>query len=300
MTFKEYFLKESPDLVYTPKKRALNWFSRDAVTFGTLWGLIDINPFFIHSLKKGFSHYDMLEDLIIEIETSYHIFEEKLGRKPTVEEVEDLYKRKLTWNKRWSIHPKDATRIAKEIANSKHLMKHIQRETLYNNIDRARNGRETGKTSIEKDLSNKIRTEIYRNAGRVWPSSKVISFWLAEDQLTPQILDETFKNLNIRDKQKYFVDVVNLNELDKEETNRKVLPSYKDYKKKSAPKDDLSDEQKKKAAEFMAKQHGVAGAQKAKFGTNKELPPVGAKKYAQQMPLDVRQQAQTSESLSVD
>jgi hypothetical protein len=50
----------------------------------------------------------------------------------------------------------------------------------------------------------------------------------------------------------------------------------------------------------MAKQHGVAGAQKAKFGTNKELPPVGAKKYAQQMPLDVRQQAQTSESLSVD
>ena len=36
------------------------------------------------------------------------------------------------------------------------------------------------------------------------------------------------------------------------------------------------------------------GAQKAKF--KDELPEVGAKKYAQQMPLDVRQKVSTSES----
>ena len=297
LTFREYYIKESPDLVYSPKKRALNWYSRDAITFGTLWGLIDISPFFIHSIKKGLSHYDMLEDLIIEIESSYHLYEDKLERRPTVQEVEELYKRKLTWNRRWSIHPKDATRIAKEIANSKHLMKHIQKQTLYNNIDRVRGKRESGKTSIERDLSNKTRTEIYRNAGRVWPSSKVISFWLAEDQLTPQILDETFNNLRIKDKLKYFVDVVNMKDLDKEETNEKVLPSYKDYKKKSAPKDELSDEEKKRAAEFMAKQHGVAGAAKAKWGSN--IPDVGANKVAKYTPIDVRQKAMTSEGFIV-
>ncbi len=47
----------------------------------------------------------------------------------------------------------------------------------------------------------------------------------------------------------------------------------------------------------MAKQHGIAGAQKAKFETNKELPEVGAKKYAMQKPLELRQQVQTSESV---
>ena len=294
MTFKEYFLKESPDLVYTPKKRALNWYSRDAVTFGTLWGLIDISPFFIRSIKKGLSHYDMLEDLIIEIESSYHLYEDKLGRKPTVQEVEELYKKKLTWNRRWTIHPRDASRIAKEIANSKHLMKHIQKETLYNNIDRAARGESKGKTEIERDLSNKTRTEIYRNAGRVWPTHKIISFWLAEDQLTPQILDETFNSLGIKDKLKYLVDVVNMKELDKEETNKKVLPSYKDYKKKSGSDNQLSKEDQKKAAEFMAKQHGVAGAMKAKWG--QDIPLVGANKVAKYTPIDVRQKAQTSES----
>lgn len=293
ISFKQFF-KESPDLVYTPKKRALNWYSRDAITFGTLHGIKDVGSFFIRSIKKEFSHYDMLEDLIIEIESSYLVLEDKLGRQPTPKEAEDLFKRKLIWNRRWSIHPRDASRVAKDIANSKYLIKHIRKETLIHNIEGKTWGNEKGETQIEKDLSNKIRTQIYKNAGRVWPKSKVISFWLTEDQLTPQILDETFKNLGITDKHNYFIDVVNTEELDKEETNKKVLPSYKDYKKKSAPKK-ISDKQKNKAQEFMSKQHGVAGAQKAKLGT--DLPEVGAKKYALQMPLDVRQKTQTSESL---
>ena len=294
ISFKQFF-KESPDLVYTPKKRSISWYSRDAITFGTIWGFVDVGPFFIYSLKKEFSHYDMLEDLVFEIESSYHDYQNKFERRLTTKEVEDLFKRKLVWNRRWTIHPKDAARVAKEIANSKYLMKHIQKETLYNNIDRSTKGRESGKTAIERDLSNKIRTKTYKNAGRVWPTSKVISFWLTEDQLTPQILDETFKNLGITDKQNYFVDVVNMNELDKEETKNKVLPSYKDYKKKSTPKDKLSDEQKKKAAEFMAKQHGVAGALKSKWGS--DIPDVGANRIAKYTPIDVRQQAMTSESL---
>ena len=298
MNFKEYYretIKESPDLVYTRAKRAINWYSRDAVTFGTIWGFIDISPFFISSLKKEISHYDMLEDLVNEIQHSYHLYEDRLGKRLTPREVQELLQKRLTWNRRWSIPPKDAKRMAQEIANSKYLMKHIQRETLFNNIDRVSNNKEAGETDIEKDLSNKIRTQIYKNAGRVWPKSKIISFWLTQDQLTPQILDDAFNNLNIKDKQNYLVDVVNTEELDKEETKNKVLPTYREYKKRSAPEaKDTTDDERKRAQEFMAKQHGVQGAAKAKFGS--DIPEVGAKRYAMQMPLDVRQQIQTSES----
>jgi hypothetical protein len=115
---------------------------------------------------------------------------------------------------------------------------------------------------------------------------------LTEEQLTPQILDDTFNKLKIADKDSYYIDVVNMKELEKEETKKKRLPSYKLYKtrKSAPPKDDrvLSDDEIRRAQELMAKQHGVQGAQKAKFNVG-ELP-------VKRIPLDVRQQIQTSES----
>jgi hypothetical protein len=176
-------------------------------------------------------------------------------------------------------------------------MSKLKSELLYSYLDKFAFGVGTGETEIEADLDDPVRTKLYMNPGRVWRESKVISFWSTQDQLTPEILDNTFRQLKIADKNRYFIDVVNTESLDTleiEETNKKVLPSYRDFKtRKSAPVN-TSDEQKRRVQEFMAKQHGVAGAQKAKFGN--ELPPIGAQRYAQQMPLPVRQQTMTSES----
>lgn len=304
ISFRQFF-KESPDFLYSPKtKKPLNWFSKDSITFGTLWGIKDLSPFFIKSIpRKGreMSHNDLLDNFIFVLQFEYNEFTEENNIKVNLNAFEKHLKNKLIWNKEMSIHPKAAGRIANEVVNSQHIMKHLQKDNYAHHFDVTMNGPEnrtkdgTGKSSIEKQVSARLRTVLYKNAGRVWPEHKAISFWLTQDELTPQILDDAFANLGIKDKQNYFIDVVNLAELDKEETKNKVLPSYKDFKKRSASGSNYSDEQKRKAQEFMSKQHGVAGAQKAKLG--KDLPEVGAKKYATQMPLDVRQQAMTSESL---
>jgi hypothetical protein len=305
MTFREYYkepIKESPDLVYSPKtKKPINWYTAGSITFGTLWGIKDLSPFFIKSIPKrgrDTSHNDLLDIFIYLLQYEYNEFVEEYGPKIDLQAFEKHLKNKLIWNKDMSIDPKAAGRIANEVINSQHIMKHLQKDNYAYHFDVTRESRTkdgSGKTDIEKQLSARLRTVLYKNAGRVWPKHSTISFWLTQDQLTPQILDDAFNNLNIKDKQNYFIDVVNVEEVDKEETKNKVLPSYIDYKKRSAPeKKDISDEQRKKAQEFMAKQHGQIGAQKAKFGS--DIPEVGAKKYAKQMPLDVRQQVQTSES----
>jgi hypothetical protein len=139
------------------------------------------------------------------------------------------------------------------------------------------------------------RTKILNNSGRVWLKDKIISFWLTQDKLTQQILENTFNNLGINDKEKYFIDVINIEELSKEGTKDKKLLIYNDFiNKNQTVQRPISKEEKRKAAELMAKQHGVQGAAKAKY--NSDIPEVGAKKYAKQMPLNVRQQVQTSES----
>jgi hypothetical protein len=301
MTFKEYFLKESPDQVYSPEKRKLAWYSRHAIAFGTIHGIRDISDFFIQSTAKEVSHYDMLENFCDTLQNCYLRLELKAKRASEdidLGELQELIETKLAFHKKFKIETKVCNRISLEVVKSKnYLMELLVNGTLLDTIESKTWKNKRAKTEIEADLGNAIRTEIYKNAGRVWPSSKVISFWLTDDQLTPKILDDTFNNLKISDKQNYFIDVVNLEDLEKEETKTKVLPSYKDYKKKSAPVK-VSKEQRKRAQEFMAKQHGVAGAQKAKFETDKELPEIGAKKYAMQKPLELRQQVQTSESVN--
>jgi len=298
MTFKEYYketIKESPDQVYSPLKRKLTWYNRDAIAFGTVHGIKDLSPFFIQSKAKELSHYDMIEIFCYLLEDCYIRLDNKTEQRVDPDELQELIERRLSFDRKIKIDPMTSNRISLEIIKSKYLMRLLKDQYMVDAIESMTWKNKKANTEIEEDLSNAVRTKIFRNAGRVWPSSRVISFWLTVDQLTPQILDETFKNLQITDKQNYFIDVVNLEDLDKEETKDKVLPSYKDYKKKSAPAK-VSDEQRKRAQDFMAKQHGIAGAQKAKFETDKELPEVGAKKYAKQMPLPLRQQIQTSES----
>ena len=298
MTFKEYHFKESPDQVYSPLKRKLSWYNRDAIAFGTVHGIKDLSPFFIQSKGKEISHYDMLEIFCYLLEDCYIRLDRKAEQRVDPDELQELIERRLTFDRKIKIDPMTSNRISLEVIKSKYLMRLLKDQYMVDAIESMTWKNKKAKTEIEEDLGNSVRTKIYRNAGRVWPSSRVISFWLTVDQLTPQILDETFKNLQIADKQNYFIDVVNLKDLEREETKDKVLPSYKDYKKKSAPMK-VSDEQRKRAQEFMTKQHGVAGAQKAKFETDKQLPEVGAKKYATQMPLDVRQRAMTSESSKI-
>jgi hypothetical protein len=297
MTFKEYYkepIKESPDQVYGPFNSKLTWYTRGAISFGTVHGVRDLSPFFLYSLKNSLTHYDMVVDVAQKLQEMYN----KHTKDPK-DRLEEVFEYTLLFNKAWKIPGTDAARMANEIVNSTFLMSKIKSNLLVDYVEGFTWRTETGVTEIEKDLTNPVRTQLYRNSGRIWTNAKVISFWLTEEQLTPQILDDTFNKLKIADKDSYYIDVVNMKELEKEETRKKRLPSYKLYKtrKSAPPKDDrvLSDDEIRRAQQLMAKQHGVQGAQKAKFKDN--LPEVGAKKYALQKPLPLRQQAQTSESL---
>jgi hypothetical protein len=295
MTFREYYkepIKESPDVVYSPTQSKLTWYSRDAIAFGTIHGIKGLSPFFVYSLKSSQTHFEMIENIVIKLELAYDKYTDRV-QKVDRDELIEVFERALTFDKMWKLPVLDANRVAHEIINSSFLMSKIKSNLMLDYIQGFTWREGKGGSELEKDLTNPVRTKLYKNSGRVWPTRKVISFWLTSEQLTPQILDETFNQLKITDKDSYYIDVVNMEEIEKEETKKKTLPSYKQYKtRKSAPK--VSDEQRRKAQELMAKQHGVAGAQKARF--KDELPAVGAKKYAQQMPLDVRQKVQTSES----
>jgi hypothetical protein len=292
ISFKQFF-KESPDLVYNPKTgTALKWFKEGAIAFGTVHGWKNITPFFIQSLDSSLSHFEMIQNVAIKLELAYEKNKNKEG-----EELEEVFERTLMFDKLWKLSTTAAaSRLARELLASENLMHKIKTKTF---LDWLRAFTYSDDEEYEGlEFKDPVRTQLYKNTGRVWPEEKVISFWLSDDQLTPQILDSTFQSLRITDKDKYFIDVINLKELDKEESKDKQLPSYEVYKsRKSGTSQPVSDEERKKVQELMSKQHGVAGAQKAKF-QDKSLPEVGAKKYAKQMPLDIRQRVTTSESLA--
>ena len=311
MTFKEYYrkpIKESPDLVYSPKGRPLAYYSGGARAFGTVHGIRDVSPFFVYGLKSDLTHYDMIEDVFMTLENTFQ-WEWDEKSKIDKDKMEEKFQNALLFNKRWKVLAEDAGRVAHEIVNSTFLISKMKSELIRDyiegftwkggNVDNLPGVVKGSKGSeVLGDLNNGVRTQLYRNSGRLFPNQRVISFWLTEDQLTPQILDETFQKLKVplNDRVWYTIDVVNIEEIEKEETKRKKLPTYGEFKtRRSAPKKkDISDEQRKRAQELMAKQHGVQGAAKAKFGS--DIPEVGAKKYGMQMPIDVRQQIQTSES----
>lgn len=311
MNFKEYYskpLKESPDVVYSSKGKRLTYYTTGARAFGTVHGIRDVSPFFVYGLKSDLTHYDMIEDVFITLE---NIFQWEWDEKSKIDKdhMEEKFQNALLFNKRWKVSAEDAGRVAQEVVNSTFLISKMKSELIKDYIEgftwKGGGGidnlpgvvRGSKGSEVIGDLNNGVRTHLYRNSGRIFPNQKVISFWLTQEQLTPQILDETFTKLKVPDRENYHIDVVNMEEIEKEETKKKHLPSYKDYKtRRSAPKKNISDEQRRRAMELMSKQHGMAGAVKAKLG--KELPEVGAKKYGMQMPLDVRQQVQTSESKS--
>lgn len=299
MTFKEYYgslIKESPDLVYSPKGRPLTYYSGGARAFGTVHGIRDVSPFFVYGLKSDLTHYDMIEDVFVTLENT---FQWEWDQKSKIDRdlLEEKFQNALLFNKRWKVIAEDAGIVAHEVANSSFLISKMKSELIKDYIEGFTWRKEQGNSAIEQDLTNPVRTQLYRNSGRIFSNQRVISFWLTEDQLTPQILDETFTKLKVPTGERvwYKIDVVNMEELEKEETNRKKLPSYDEFKtRRSAPKK-VSDEQRKRAQELMSKQHGQAGAQKAKFG--QDIPEIGAKKYALQFPLNVRQKVQAESKL---
>lgn len=304
MTFREYYkkpIKESPDVVYSPLiGTKLTWYTKGAQSFGTIKGLKGITPFFIYSIKDSVTHFEMIQNMAIKLEITYHEKFLKKHKENDLDMLQELFEYALLTDALWRVASEDVGRLAHEIVNHKNIMRMIKSRTFLDWMDAftVSAGEEEGETEIQADLRNPVRTELYRNSGRIWKNVKVISFWLTEDQLTPQILDDTFNKLKVTDKNRYYIDAVNIKELDKEETKKKKLPSYHVFKSKKStpPKNDrvLSDDEIRRTQALMAKQHGVAGAQKAKY--KDELPEVGAKKYAMQMPLDVRQKMQTSES----
>jgi len=310
MNFKEYYrplVKESPDVVYSPKGRQLFYHSNGARAFGTIHGIKGVSPFFVYGLKSDLTHYDMIEDVFMTLES---VFQWEWDAKSKIDRdlLEEKFQNALLFNKRWRVPAEEAGRVAHEIVSSSFLINKMKNETIKdyiegftwkkgNSIDNLPGVVKGSKGSeVIGDLNNGVKTHLYRNSGRLFPIQKVISFWLTEEQLTPQILDETFTKLKVPSNERvsYVIDVVNIKELDKEETKGKKLPSYEEYRtRKSAPQK-ITAQERKRAAELMAKQHGVAGAVKAKWG--QDIPLVGANRVAKYTPVDVRQKAMTSES----
>lgn len=275
-------LNESPDEVYMPDKKKARWNDNDAHVFGTLHALPGVEPFFMYGKNPATTHWNMIDDL--------------------VETLEKMKFKSFALNKRlllaFNTLPDTAipnsSKVVEDIFNSPQTLKLIKSNKLEEFFHNMTGSDEAVKREkIQLNLS--IRTKIFKNAGRIWLEKKILSFWLTQEQIDNNAIENVFNyfKVPVQTRNEYFIDVINPAELDKEGTPDKHLPSYTEFKTGKGNK--ATKEQEKKTAELMAKQHGVAGAQKAKYDTG-ELPDVGAKKYMQQLPLHIRQRLQTSES----
>ena len=293
------FVQESPDVVYVNGEE-LTWNFKDARTFGWLAGVPFMKGkyFMMAKLNIQCSHYEMVQNLFGRIENALLAINENIRDLPLNQMPIDKMRRVLTKSIQGSPLFKmvDANKFIEELLKIKPLMDDFLDGYMTDqwlNTMAQNNG-----DSFKQDMNYKIRTKVFNNCGRIWTKGKVLSFWLPEHKATPEIIDTVFNYFNVpeQDKQNYLIDVINVREIKKEETPEKVLPSYKEYRtRKSKPSAIQSKDNKKMEQEFMAKQHGVSGAQKAKF-KGAEMPPVGAKRYSELKPLPVRQQAYTSES----
>lgn len=278
-SFLQYFFKESPDSVYADEHRELRWNDKDQLAFGYIKVPAGLGGTVF--LMSELTHLDIAEEFYSILATAANYKNRPYNPKTDINP-------QLGWKKIVSGVRKLTAPVRYELASGKFYKKLLDARRV---------------NSRQKAVRNEInyRTALYTISGRAWTQSKVISFWNVIQDVSPQILDQTFDNLGISDRQAYKIDVINPRKLSIEETNQKILPTYDEYKakwNKPTSKDGtkLTKIGKESLQQFMAKQHGMAGAQKAKFSTYDSIPDVGSKKY-RRVNLADRQKAMTSESL---
>jgi hypothetical protein len=123
---------------------------------------------------------------------------------------------------------------------------------------------------FNKELYKSIADENYNArpllapAGRIWPKSKVISFWVKEGEVTPKQLNMVFEAMDIpkEEADSFFIEFVG------DKTPSKTVH---DYTTSGDSIRNLSKEEEKRAAEAMAKAHVAAAVDTKDTAVNKVL-----------------------------
>ena len=338
MTFKEYFLRESPDRVFDVNKQELSWASDDAYAFGWMAALPGIKPFLIHSMKEDKSSSWAHMDIVREFFGLFGGFDSRTDQNSWSAKTKPADV--LTKYYHQGAHDSETVtsirlrtvpafpQLLQSICTNKQLYKDLVTRALFGRLEQGMgsssyrfnkgssrydffggddsSGSDTSSGSDETAREGAavlaqatafLRTKVLKNAGRIWLDSKIISFWNTTEQIPIKIIEEVFSafNIPVQDRENFLVDIIDPKHITKEGTKEKVLSSYSEYKNRKSIQKPVDKNTEKKIAELLATQHGQAGAQKAKLG--KEIPPVGAERYAQKAPLDVRQKAMTSEGI---
>ena len=298
MTFKRYFLREAPDWAFTSTGKAIGWWAGEAHCFGWLTALSGVEPFLIYGVKPATkNHFDLIRAFFLAFTGSSQMWSHDTLPADVLESFH------LETFRTVPAFPQ----LLQTVFSNKRLYKTMIDGSLYHNLEQQipYSDDYSSEEGAKKNTGAAIlvaaeaftRTKILQKAGRIWKKSKVISFWNTIDQLTPATIEQVFEAFKIpnQDRENFLIDAIDPSQIEKEGTREKVLPSYSEFKNRKSSNKPLSKDTQKKVADLLSKQHGQAGAQKAKLG--KEIPPVGAERYAQKAPLDVRQKTMTSESL---
>lgn len=286
MNFKTFFyLKESPDEVYTNDGKKLTFAEKDARTFGWFSYIEDVEPFLMCSLKGNYTHVEMYEDFFEYISktknrnvppTKINIFV------PNFKKVINQLKK----SKRW-----------KSIVNRTFGFK---KEEVENLLDpKTTTGSSTDPFKVENQIGSFFRVKVFTTSGRFWVKSNVISFWNKQGEVSKERISEL---LDIFGKsfEETYIDVVDPNNLHDEEKQTKVLPTVEEYFARPFDLKKSSKEEEKKYKEFLAKKHIATDPKERKKlqdlsigDTEREW---GSTKVAKDTPLIARQKAFTSES----
>lgn len=280
MNFKTFFyLKESPDEVYTNDGEWLNPGHSDTRTFGWFAFITEVEPFLICSKRGRSTHWDLYHDFFNHLSR-----ESNLATPPTkyyIPKYHDVVKQ-LKKTKHW-----------KAISSGQFVKK------IDENGEEGSKGGSEGGYNIKAEVESFYRTKVFQNSGRIWIKNGVISFWNKQGDVPAQRIQEIL-NLFSLSPEHVYIDVVDPNNLDAEEKDGKVLPTVKDYISKPIASKKLSKEEEKKYQELLAKKHVATDPEERKrlqaqaFGNAEKG--WGSAKVAKETPLAARQKAYTSES----
>jgi hypothetical protein len=276
MNFKTFFyLKESPDEVYTNDGEWLNPGHSDTRTFGWFAYIKEVEPFLICSKRGRSTHWDLYHDFFNHLSQ-----ESNLATPPTKYYIPKYHD------------------VVKQLKKTKHW-EAISRGEFVSKLDKDSDEEEgLGGYNIKAEVESVYRTKVFQNSGRIWLNNGVISFWNKQGEVPAKRILEIL-SLFKKTPDSFYIDVVDINNIKDEESDRKELPTVKEYMSRSFTGKG-SKESEKKYQELLAKKHIATDPTERKRlqdlalnGAEKEW---GSSKVAKDTPLSLRQKAFTSES----
>ena len=279
MNFKTFFyLKESPDEVYTNGGEWLNPGDSDTRTFGWFAFITEVEPFLICSKRGRSTHWDLYHDFFQHLSVASNLATPpKKYYIPNYHNVVEQLKKTKHW---------------KAISSGQFVKK------IDENGEEGSEGGSEGGYNIKAEVESVYRTKVFQNSGRIWLNNGVISFWNKQGEVPAKRILEIL-NLFGKNPESFYIDVVDINNIQDEESDRKKLPTVKEYMSKSFTGKG-SKESEKKYQELLAKKHIATDPTERKRlqdlalkGAEKEW---GSSKVAKDTPISLRQKAFTSES----